>query len=87
VALEGGRRGSDQNSDGSPVLAAGERRGKARGVSKTWFAQDLGGRLGRRASSAAAAGVVCPVPARPAPGRGKARQGQLQGRLRVLLGL
>jgi hypothetical protein len=46
VALEGGRRGSDQNSDGSPVLAAGERRGKARGVSKTWFAQDLGGAAG-----------------------------------------
>jgi hypothetical protein len=43
VALVSGQRGSGQNSGGSPVLAAGERRGRARGVSKTRIAQDLGG--------------------------------------------
>jgi hypothetical protein len=72
------------------VLAAGERRGRARGVSKTRIAQDLGGggwagaRAPRRRPADGAARLV---PGRPAPDRGKARQGQLQGRLRVILGL
>jgi hypothetical protein len=72
------------------VRAAGERRSKARGVSRLGLHMiwGEGGWAGVRAPRRRpVAGAARLVPARPAPDRGKARQGQLQGRLRVLLGL